>query len=258
MRTNGIKRILARVLDAGGICTLGMRLQRSIYGPHIRAVNYHAVLTKDVNNFEAQLRWYATKFESVSHEELAAFLKDGTWRNERPGLIISFDDGLRSHAEIAAAVLEKHGFVGWFFVPSQAAELDEEQVINLIPKHVIGSHTRTHCRMNDTVASDTIADEIEGSRADLENILKADIDAFAWVGGEEGSYSREAAAAIRKAYKIAFMTNSDVITPGTNAYQLQRSNVEADYPLWLVRFQLSGLMDIFYYFKRRRVNRLTA
>ena len=32
---------------------------------------------------------------------------------------------------------------------------------------------------------------------------------------------------------------------------------EADYPLWLTRFQLSGIMDLLYAGKRRRVNRLT-
>jgi len=54
------------------------------------------------------------------------------------------------------------------------------------------------------------------------------------------------------------MTNNAVITPSTCPLQLQRTNIEAEDPLWLVRFQLSGFMDVFYAGKRRRVNRLTA
>lgn len=83
------------------------------------------------------------------------------------------------------------------------------------------------------------------------------MDTFCWVGGEEPSYHAGAAALIREGYALSFMTNTAVIRPHTSPWQLQRANVEAQDPLWLVRFQLSGLMDLAYAGKRRRVNRLT-
>jgi len=112
--------------------------------------------------------------------------------------------------------------------------------------------------MNSHLSSELMADEIEGSKSDLKKLVGKTVDTFAWVGGEEMSYTGEAAEVIRKTYRFSFMTNSSVITAGNNPFQLQRTNIEANYPVWLVRFQLSGLMDMFYYFKRRRVNRLTA
>ena len=84
------------------------------------------------------------------------------------------------------------------------------------------------------------------------------MEIFCWVGGEETSYSSEAAKLISENYKYSFMTNNAVIRPGDDPLQLQRTNIEAENPLELVRFQLSGLMDVYYTGKRRRVNRLTA
>jgi hypothetical protein len=54
------------------------------------------------------------------------------------------------------------------------------------------------------------------------------------------------------------MTNSQAIRPGSSQMQLQRTNIEADYSDALTRFQLSGVMDVLYAHKRRRVNRSTA
>ena len=101
--------------------------------------------------------------------------------------------------------------------------------------------------------------KIRASRGLLEEKLAGPVDVFAWVGGEEWSYSAEAAQIIRDVgYKWSFMTNSAVIHARTDALQLQRSNLESDNPASVVRLQLSGLMDLMYAAKRRRVNRLTA
>ena len=53
------------------------------------------------------------------------------------------------------------------------------------------------------------------------------------------------------------MSNNKIILPGVNRFQLQRTNIEADWPLSLVKFYLSGIMDIIYTGKRNRVNRIT-
>ena len=92
----------------------------------------------------------------------------------------------------------------------------------------------------------------------MEKALGCEVPVFCWVGGEEESYSRAAAQLINRAgFGYSFMTNSAVIRPATDSLQLQRTNVEAVYPLWLVRFQLSGFMDLLYMGKRSMVNRLT-
>jgi hypothetical protein len=78
------------------------------------------------------------------------------------------------------------------------------------------------------------------------------------VGGEETSYSAGAARAIADAgFRFSFMTNSAPITASTHPLQLQRTNIEASWPLDAVAFQLSGTVDLQYRAKRNRVNRAT-
>ncbi len=77
---------------------------------------------------------------------------------------------------------------------------------------------------------------------------------FCWVGGEEDTYCEIAASYVEEAgYRFVFMTNSAPTTPRTHPLQIQRSNIEAKYPLSLMKFQLAGLMDVLYLPKRLRV-----
>ena len=79
------------------------------------------------------------------------------------------------------------------------------------------------------------------------------------VGGEEWSYSQEAAERIRAVgFGFSFMTNNAVIRPGAELLQVHRTNVEAHFDPALMRLCLSGFYDVLYLPKRRRVNRLTA
>ncbi len=252
--------------------------------PFIRALNYHDVSPASAPAFEAQLQWYAERFVPVGRAELEA-LAAGRWSASRPGLLISFDDGLYTHASVAAPLLEKYGWPGWFFVPpaltlvppleqraaaqratirvsTAAADgrvfMSSDDMRALDVRHVIGAHTATHVRLAAGLSPEMLEQEVRGAKRMLEAELGHEVDSFCWVGGEEDSYSSMAAEMIRRAgYRWSFMTNNAPIRPAGDGRQLQRTNVEASYPLSLVRFQLSGLMDILYTPKRRRVNRLT-
>ncbi len=276
---------LARLLDLGGLNAALLRLQAILIRPHIRALNYHDVPPSWAEDFERQLRFYASRFVSVGLADLLE-LHAGRWRHERPGIILSFDDGLRCHAEVVAPLLEKHGFTGWFFLPVgfiDAAETDQEGFVRahdvtlpgertgerlsmtwddarrLDARHVVGCHTLHHRRLAASLSREELLEEIVGAKERLEVRLGHPVHAFAWVGGEEWAYSKEAARIIREAgFLVSFMTNSAVIRPRADLFQLQRTNVEASDPSFLVRFQLSGLLDVMYAPKRRRVNRLTS
>lgn len=125
--------------------------------------------------------------------------------------------------------------------------------------HVVGSHTRNHRRLVGSTRPDLMDEEIRQSKADLEQRLQHEIPVFSWVGGEEFTYSPTAARIIRDSgYHYAFMTCPAPISRRTSPYQLKRTNIEASYPMEVVRFQLSGFPDVYYYLQGRRVNRLTA
>lgn len=277
MNLNSIKRFAAQALDIFGLNTLGHFIQCKTLFPFIRVVNYHDIPQTHADNFEDQLRFYSNRFVNVDKKMLTDFLDTGQWGHDRPGLIISFDDGLRSHYEVAAKLLERHGFIGWFFVPSRwiadarfDVATDEfaglkssdvcltlDQLKYLAEHHVVGCHTRTHTRLSKELSAEKLNKEIVLAKKDLTEMLGQNIDIFCWVGGEEFTYSREAAELIRQNYDLSFMTNSEAVRPNTHPLQLQRTNIEAPDSLPLVRFQTSGLMDVIYAAKRKRVNALT-
>jgi len=246
------KLTASRVLDKVGV------LKRAPQGKFIRVINYHSV--KDFKNFERQLAYYHKHYSSVNLQELAEFLK-GKWSKTKPGLIISFDDGLKTHYK-AAHMVEKCGFVGWFFVPAGLIDtnghMSKKQLKQLDYRHVIGSHTMTHKRLCARVTKEELKEEVIHSKKFLEKILGHRVTTFCWVGGEIKTYGVAAAKIIKKAgYEFVFQTSSAKVTPNTEKILIQRTNVESHWPLSLVKMQLSGLLDVLYYPKRKIVENKT-
>jgi peptidoglycan/xylan/chitin deacetylase (PgdA/CDA1 family) len=271
---NRAKLAIARTFQTTGLSRGLLALQRAALRPHARALNYHDVPRDLAPSFEAQLQFYARHFVSMGYADLLA-LHAGQWPHAKPGLMLTFDDGLRSHAEVVAPLLEEYGMTGWFMVPvavlgdSQATSAPKHTVVGptlswpallrLRERHVIGCHTFSHCRLGSALTPDDLATEIFEAKRLLEEGLGCEIPVFAWVGGEEWSYSAAAAEAIRRAgFRVSFMTNSAPIRPGSDLLQLQRTNVEASDPPALLHLSLSGFFDAWFAAKRRRVNRLTA
>ncbi len=276
-----LKRLLAGLLWTPRLSPL---LLAALGRRYIRAVNYHGTPGASAETLARQFAFYRRHFVDADAEALHGLLAHGAWPYRKPGLIVSFDDGLRSNFETAAPLLERYGFTGWFFVPTafvdtppadQAAyardrligidplpadgrpALSWDEVRALDTRHVVGSHTCSHARMHGALSAETIRREIVASRTRLAEKLGHEVDSFCWVGGEEANYRREAAEAIREAgYRFAFLTNSAPITARTPPHALQRTNIGADWPLSAVAFQLCGWMDLLYLRKRRRVNRL--
>jgi len=269
------KVILTNFIERIKILDLLLWLQRKLFkGCYIRVINYHGTLKEFQDNFERQLSFYKKYFCSVNLEDLENLL-NGKWEKEKPGLIISFDDGLKSNYDVAMPLLEKYGFIGWFFIPvgligtgkckdfhhtgnKDCSYMSWREITKLNKNHIIGCHTLTHCRLSNEISNEKLEQEIVESKKILENKLNIKNNIFCWVGGEERTYTIKAAKYIREAgYKYTFMTNNKLIFPGENRFQLQRTNIEVDWPLSLVKFYLSGIMDIIYIGKRNRVNKIT-
>jgi peptidoglycan/xylan/chitin deacetylase (PgdA/CDA1 family) len=278
---NSTKLAIARMLDQSGALRLGIALQSALFRRSIRIVNYHDVPPQYAKAFDAQLDDLRRWFVPATRTDLDMLLERKTWPHRKPGLIITFDDGLRSQFEVAAPLLDKHGFQGWFFVPiglvltppaeqPRAAErqlvlyehdtaqdprvfMTVEQLRDLSRRHVVGCHTANHVRLRSTLQDTELMSEIVDARRELESVVGSDVNSFAWVGGEEYAYSREAAGYIADAYRYCFTTNTRLTRGGCNPLQLDRAHLEADFPRSLVRFQLSGIMDLLYAGKRRRV-----
>lgn len=280
-----LKQWLARGGQLTGLSRLGLEVQKRSLMPFIRALNYHDVPGFERDVFEAQLASYARHFEPVGLPELLS-LASGDWPHRRPGLILSFDDGLASHAQVVAPLLEKHGFVGWFMVPTGFVDtppaeqrafaqshaihvrhpagpdgrvaMSWDELRTLSGRHVIGCHTVDHVRFSRDHTPAEFERESRVAKRRLEEQLDTSVEVFAWVGGEEASYSSEGAAAIRAAgFRVALMTNNRVFRAGNDLLQVQRTNIETHYDPALTALHLSGLYDLLYGPKRRRVEALT-
>jgi peptidoglycan/xylan/chitin deacetylase (PgdA/CDA1 family) len=260
--------------------------RRCIPGGHIRIINYHGTPAEDAGVFEQHLAFYALRFAPVSLADLDGFFSARRWMKARPGLILTFDDGLVSNYSIAAPLLERYGFRGWFFIPvdfidAPAAEqvmfaraqtigpdessleaeqpaMSWEQVRDLDRRgHVIGSHTRSHLRLGEGFAESRLEYEVITSKSAIEQKLGHGCDCFCWVGGEERSYSAAAAEVIRRAgYRYAFTTNSAPITRRTNPMRMERNSLRPGWPVAWASFEMCGVQDLRYWGKRKRVGRV--
>ncbi len=279
--------VLKRSLEVTGLTPVMLRaLQIMHRRGYVRAVNYHATPLRHGERLRTHFEFFQKHFSSVSHSDLAEFLVDGRWEKKKPGLIVSFDDGLRSNFEVAVPLLEEFGLTGWFFPPTdfvscpvdEQADFAERHWIDVDPeaprgeriamtwkeiqvladRHVVGCHTQSHCRLSDALSDDRMEHEIVDAKTTLEDGSGQSIDVFCWVGGEESSYSSRAAACIRRAgYRFSFMTNSAPILSGTDPLQLQRINVDSRWSADWVAFQVCGILDALYTRKRQLVVRTT-
>lgn len=274
---------IAAVADALGLTRLFFA-GRFYYGKHhIRAVAYHATPRQYERELERHCRFFARHYTPVTLDDLELFFQTGRWHKPKPGLILSFDDGWRDQYEVAAPILERFGFTGWFFISVGPASLpvteqrktsalkegkefstyDDgrcfmtwDEIALLRDRHEIGCHTWSHYRMRDGDTSEVLMKEIKVAKKFMEDRLKAGIQTFSWVGGAVNSYTAAAEATICEAgYRYAFMTNHYPILPGQRPLRLQRTHLEAWYPLSLVIWRLSVLMDLFYRRKRKQVEK---
>lgn len=258
--------------------------QIALFSPFIRVINCHDVPAHSAKNFEEQLKYYKKHFVPVGYHDLLD-LVHGKWEHRKPGLMITFDDGLETHLSVARPLLEKYGFTGFFFISpgfvdipvekqaqygrdhrinwhrrdeGKRGSLTWDEIRELDKNHVIGSHTYTHVRLSDELSPAQLRYEIIESKNRLVQELQRDVDVFCWVGGEKWSYTKEAAQVIKDAgYKISFMNQKFIVQPQTDLLQLHRTCIEAWEDMDTAKFLLSGFMDVLFAQERKNVDRLT-
>jgi peptidoglycan/xylan/chitin deacetylase (PgdA/CDA1 family) len=178
--------------------------------PLIRAVNFHNASRAESATYERQLARYSHSFSSVNEAELDHYLKTGQWHKSKPGLIVSVFEGYRNGFDVLAPVIEKYGFVGWFFIitgflnspikdqltfagahrihmqtreyPDGRYAMTWDEVRQLSAKHVIASHARSHTQLS-TLDPATAEREVVGSQEDFQKELGHKVRAFVSLTG---------------------------------------------------------------------------
>ena len=276
------KRILAGVLDGAGV----LRVDRALRPTQVvLAVNYHGTPASLAPQLARHFAFYREHFDSLGEVDLVRFLR-GEKRLRRPGVVVTFDDGARDNALVAAPLLEAYGLTGWFMIPGRFLDEPEatqdayfKEHIRPTPTlehpegqparamswagartlaargHVIACHTWSHRPLGASVPSDIVQAEVVLSRAKLEAKLDREVRSFCWVRGQVDDYSARAHRAVQASYDLAFMTMSHAVRPETSPHAIHRFNVEASFPLSVLRLQLSSLNERAFAERRRAVER---
>ena len=178
--------------------------------PLIRAVNFHSTAASNAAHYDQQLARYAQEFSSVSQAELTEYLITGKWNKSKPGLIVSVFEGYRNSYEVLLPLLEKHNFIGWFWMitsfinapiadqrtyaghhlidmatheyPDGRYAMTWEELRIIDKKHVIASHTRNHTLLS-SLPPDVQYKEIVGSQEDFKKGLGHPVEGFVSLTG---------------------------------------------------------------------------
>lgn len=268
----------------GATSLLGLVLNsRLLRGPIVRAVSYHETPERDRASFRRHLQYYLRRMTALGEGDLGAFLS-GALTLERPGLLLTFDDGFKNNYTVAADVLDEFGVKGFFFVPINfMATADQPEsargfvsehlyeghappttwpIEDYLPMswadlrelvrrgHSVGCHGMQHQALGPLTDASQLQREVVEAKVVLEKQLGAPVSCFCWPFGTLASYSREAFALIRQHYRYAFTTFGAPLFAGDDPYTIDRARVEPRMGLARVSWAVQGPAEI--YLRNRR------
>jgi peptidoglycan/xylan/chitin deacetylase (PgdA/CDA1 family) len=266
---------------------LAFRLQNSRHEAIIVAM--HETPAALEGKFREQLQWASEHFTITSLEGIAALRAQPrqTGAQAKPLLLYTFDDGRESNYSVAAPLLESFGGRGVFFIVPGFAECSDEsrarsfyaqrinpgsqfedknaedwkpmnpaQIADLAARgHAIGNHTLTHERLVD-LSPETLEREIGESARKLSSWTNQSIEAFAWTFGWN-EIDTNAWQTIRRHHRFCFSPCAGAIDSSRDeAMLLWRREVEVRYSDSELRFSYSGLIDLWWASRRKRLRRM--
>jgi peptidoglycan/xylan/chitin deacetylase (PgdA/CDA1 family) len=191
-----------------------------------------SVISVDPAIFTSQIEWLArSSVRVVTLPELVT--------NSAPehAVALTFDDGFRNFADVAAPVLRHHGFPATVFVVSDRVGatnrwssasdrgIPELPLLNWQSLHdlaaagfTLGAHTRSHPRLN-RIDPSRLADEIVGSAEVIRANIGYATTEFAY---PYGATSERAAAVAKSAFRFACTTEHPHEPPTDDPHLLPR------------------------------------
>jgi peptidoglycan/xylan/chitin deacetylase (PgdA/CDA1 family) len=198
-------------------------------------------ITCTTAQFERFVRFFAQFFEVISLGELLRRLESGEVLP--PSLTITFDDGYRGNATIAAPILERHGLRACFFVTTafigseHIPEWDQELGIKTMwmswdqvralraAGHEIGSHTATHIDMG-TTPPDRAREEIVTANDRLQRELGQASGLFAYPFGARTNMSAANQEMLRASgLRCSLSAYGGTVRAGDDLLNLRRVNI---------------------------------
>jgi peptidoglycan/xylan/chitin deacetylase (PgdA/CDA1 family) len=198
-------------------------------------------LTYSTKNFEKFVRFFGRFFEVIPLTALLGRLESGA--GLAGSLAITFDDGYRGNATIAAPILERHDQRACFFVTTQfigsnhVPWWDAEKGIDVhwmtwdqvraLRKtgHDIGSHPETHPDLG-VISRDEARREIAGGSARLDAELGEHSGLFAYPYGGKKNMSEENQSVLKElGLRCTLSAFGGTVRPGDDPLRLKRITV---------------------------------
>jgi len=188
-------------------------------------------LTVTADVFAQQMQYLQDNgYHVITFSDLADYFEHG---RELPTLpvIISFDDGWETQFEYALPSLERYHYPATFFVVTnyigRPGFISWPQLQTLLTDGMkIGSHSRSHPRLNRIRDSAKLWDQIYTSKTILESQLETPVEEFAY---PYGLYNAKAAAAVRQAgYRAGRGCCSGIAHTSTDVFTLKAVMVPND------------------------------
>lgn len=242
------------------------------FGRYLPVVLYHRVgapvrdlhpdLTVTPEAFARQLSWLRRRgYVGVTPWQWQQW-RLGTGRLPRKPILLTFDDGYAELAEHAFPILRRYGFGATVFIVTQrigaisdwnapfrphVRTLDHDQIVKWSRAGIdFQSHGRTHRDLS-TLRDSDAADEVLGSRTDLEEIVRHPVRAFAYPFGRRSPAAEDA---VRVAYDLAFLDYGRVNGLRAPPHELRRAAAgphdtgpELEWRVWCGQRPLRAIRD---------------
>lgn len=191
-------------------------------------------------------------FRGVSMGEATRQLAEAGAKRPEKLVCLTFDDGFADNAEQALPILREYGFTATCYVTSgllgsfnawdderlrvRTRMMSRPQVREWHDAGMeVGAHTQTHCDLTSCADPSEREEEIEGSKADLEDLIGSKVSHFSYPFGR---HDARAVAAVRAAGFTSAVTTREGRARGTDdPFTLPRLYVGGNYlvPIVLAR-----------------------
>jgi peptidoglycan/xylan/chitin deacetylase (PgdA/CDA1 family) len=153
----------------------------------------------------------------------------GRRRVPRKPVVLTFDDGFRSHVDVALPVLQRLGWPGVLYLEVAALHtpgsggMSDAGVRKLLRAGwELGSHTMTHPDLT-TLDAEQLREEVAGARTFLRRRYRVPVDAFCYPAGR--SDDTVVAAVEAAGYRSATTVDPGLAEPPGDRYRLPRLRV---------------------------------
>ncbi len=202
--------------------------------------------TISTRSFARQIRWLRRRFDIVSLSEAQVRIASG--RNQRPTACITFDDGYADNRRFAIPLLLNHRIPFTYFVSTNhvlggepfphdvtaGRPLEVNTPANLREMAAagveIGAHTRSHANLGADLTREELADEIVGSKRELETAIGRDVRYFAFPYGKHENLSVTAfQIALEAGFHGVCSAYGGYNFPGDDAFHLRRFHADCEF-----------------------------